>query len=75
MLIVVINRGHSTQVTTQYRWALQVARDYVLQVDQARSLFKSVAQYRKFLTLQSKKTLLDFLLKKINIVPGMLKYK
>ena len=25
-------------------WALQVARDYVLQGDQARSLFKSVLQ-------------------------------
>ena len=54
MLIVVIYRGHSIQVTTQYRWVLQVARDYVPQVDQARSLFKSVVQYRKFLMLQSK---------------------
>ena len=60
---MVINRGHSIQVTTQYRWALQVARDYVPQVDQARSLFKSVVQYRKFLMLQSKKLTGLFLLK------------
>ena len=55
MLIVVIYRGHSIQVTTQHRWALQVAHDYVQQVNQARSLFKSAVQYRKFLVLQSKK--------------------
>ena len=37
-------------------WALQVAaRDYVLQVDQARSLFKLVVQYRMFLMLKMKK--------------------
>ena len=54
---------------------MQVAHDYVPQVDQARSLCKSVVQYRKFLMLQSKKPYSTFFLKKINIVPGMLKYK
>ena len=56
-----------TPVVTR-TWALQVARDYVLQVDQARSLFKSVVQYRMFLMLKIEKNY-------INIVPGMLKYK
>ena len=45
-------------------WALQVARDYVLQVDQARSLFKSVVQYRIFLMLKMKKKITGLSLKK-----------